>query len=119
MGVIKGEPFWVDQGWGSSPPVVAPKGPQKPTVAPLGTGLVCQSCTIAGHVTLQILALGSFSSSPMGLNKQPVMGASGLPLCVLQAKHSLYVPETVLKLGTIPLIRIDFSKLQLQFGFVS
>lgn len=119
MGVIKGEPFWVDHGWGSSPPVVAPKGPQKPTVAPLGTGLVCQPCTIAGHVSLLILALGSFSSSPMGLNKQPVMGASGLPLCVLQAKHSLYVPETVLKLGTIPLIRIDFSKLQLQFGFVS
>lgn len=119
MGITKGEPYWEDQGWGSSAPVVAPRGPQKPTMAPLGTGLVCQPCIIAGPVSLLILALGSFSSSPMGLNKQSVMEVSGLPLCVLQAKYSPYIPETVLKLGTMPLIRIEFSKLQLQFGFVS
>lgn len=114
---IKGELFWVRQG-GSSSSVVAPEGPWRATVFLPGRGLVHQPCVMAEY-TLLMPAVESLPSRLMGQDKCSMMGVSELPPVCSRPTTPPCVPESVLKLGTIQLIRIYFSKLQLQFSFVS
>lgn len=106
-------------GGGFPPHLWWPRGPSDSTRAPSGTGLMRQPrpwhnappcCRQLWNLSHQARWAWTNTVSD---------GVPVLPLWELQASRASCVPEAVLQLGTIQLIRIDVPKLQLQFGFVS
>lgn len=82
-----------------------------------GTGLVHQPSAMAEWASSLIPAL-SLPSRPMTWTN--AVGGGPLSPCLCsRSRTQSCVPVSVFKLGSIKFIRICFSKLQLQFGFVS